>query len=644
MAANDVWKWLTQSEDVFPEAAGPETHKKPWRTNKTDQTDDQTVHCSSRANKGSGGQITQLQNIECMQVEWMAPKASHASQLEISTMNEPLNPMAPTKPKPRVKTSSACVQEDVNSPGLNLPEPATLDKPPPSYQLATEGSWYSFRFDSGQENTNIYSSAVPTSYGGSAVMSGGGMVHPASRGGPILAMSHEGCTASNFRGGSTTPSSHVGSATPSTRGGSTAPGSRVGSVAPSIRGGSSAPGSCVGSVAPSTHGGSSTPGSRVGSVAPGSHVGSAAPSAHGGPTALSSCMASPSSWSGSIPHSRTTSINIKSTSTRFPAFRRAAESVQTGYYRAYSQVVDNNVRFKSTQCRQPSPIDPGIDEVSPDEDDRVAAGMIQDYWHAEPQSQHPDNGQTVCSPPINPALLVEDVGPQTNIIEEHHHQNCFPHAPDPKRLCNIREGQPTSVQDVALDNLLSTDIEHPNLDVTEQVSSPPGELNGSVTKLHSYPYKFHEIIKRAKQLAQCGTALDPYPNRVWFVDEKGPVYVTEAITEHMEKGVFVLSGPSALCSLFPEVFTQEVPKPTVCLATTAIRAAIDEYTITGIRQDRNFKYTTYSKVFTQLMGLARQLSKVLHFLLASSDLLHSATVDNGNAKDVEEDDFNVVLD
>jgi len=95
----------------------------------------------------------------------------------------------------------------------------------------------------------------------------------------------------------------------------------------------------------------------------------------------------------------------------------------------------------------------------------------------------------------DPALLVEDVGPQTNVIKEHHRRNRFPRAPDPKRLRDIREGQPTSVQDVASDNLLSADIEHPNLDVTEQVSSPPGELNGSATKLHSYPYKFHEIIE-----------------------------------------------------------------------------------------------------------------------------------------------------
>ena len=185
-------------------------------------------------------------------------------------------------------------------------------------------------------------------------MSGGGIVHPASHGGPILAMSHGGHTASNFHGGSTTPSSHVGSATPSTCRGSTAPGS------------------------------------HVGSVAPGSHVGSAAPSAHGGPTALSSRVVSPSSWSGSIPHSCTTSISkvsglrntigtlLGSQTSSLPLHAsqqsdippnvsqwhcqldyssdEQQSQVQTGYCCAYSQVVDNNVRFKSTQCRQPSPI------------------------------------------------------------------------------------------------------------------------------------------------------------------------------------------------------------------------------------------------------------------------------------------------
>ena len=50
-----------------------------------------------------------------------------------------------------------------------------------------------------------------------------------------------------------------------------------------------------------------------------------------------------------------------------------------------------------------------------------------------------------------------------------------------------------------------------NLDATEHILTPPGELSGSATKLCSYPYKFPEIIERAKQLAQCGAATDPFP-------------------------------------------------------------------------------------------------------------------------------------
>ncbi|KIM57866.1 hypothetical protein SCLCIDRAFT_129475, partial [Scleroderma citrinum Foug A] len=70
---------------------------------------------------------------------------------------------------------------------------------------------------------------------------------------------------------------------------------------------------------------------------------------------------------------------------------------------------------------------------------------------------------------------------------------------------------------------------------------------------------------------------------------------------------FFNTGPSALCSLFPEVFMQEVPKPTVCLTATAIQATIDEYMITGTQQDHNFEYTTYSKVFAQLMGMQTKI-------------------------------------
>ena len=36
-------------------------------------------------------------------------------------------------------------------------------------------------------------------------------------------------------------------------------------------------------------------------------------------------------------------------------------------------------------------------------------------------------------------------------------------------------------------------------------------------------------------------------------------------------------------------------------------AGIDEYAITGIRQDRPFEYATYSKVFVQLMGMQTKI-------------------------------------
>lgn len=74
------------------------------------------------------------------------------------------------------------------------------------------------------------------------------------------------------------------------------------------------------------------------------------------------------------------------------------------------------------------------------------------------------------------------------------------------------------------------------------VSVPPGELSGAATRLRSYPYKFREIIERAKQFAQCGAATDPFPIRAWFVDEKSSDYITEAIAEREEQGVFVPHG------------------------------------------------------------------------------------------------------
>lgn len=56
-------------------------------------------------NKGHGGQIVQLENIDRALNERTAPsKTSHAGQLEMATVDEPLNPMAPARPKPRLKS------------------------------------------------------------------------------------------------------------------------------------------------------------------------------------------------------------------------------------------------------------------------------------------------------------------------------------------------------------------------------------------------------------------------------------------------------------------------------------------------------------------------------------------------------------
>ena len=86
---------------------------------------------------------------------------------------------------------------------------------------------------------------------------------------------------------------------------------------------------------------------------------------------------------------------------------------------------------------------------------------------------------------------------------------------------------------------------------------------------------------------------------------------------------FFYTGPPALATLFPEVFAREVPRTIVCLAATAVRlnfplsncsrnslqlwATIDEYLISGTRQDRQFEYATYSKVFMQFMGMQSKI-------------------------------------
>ena len=140
---------------------------------------------------------------------------------------------------------------------------------------------------------------------------------------------------------------------------------------------------------------------------------------------------------------------------------------------------------------------------------------------------------------------------ETDVVEEHHRQNHFPRAPDPQQLCDVRSGH-SSLRATPMDdspNVPSTqshDTEGPSPNVTEQLQVPLGELSGPATKLRSYPPKFREIIERAKQLAHCGAAKNPYPPRAWFVEEQSAVYFTEAIVEREEKGIAIPLGKSGL--------------------------------------------------------------------------------------------------
>jgi len=131
MPRYDSRKQSTQSADAVSDsnAAGLDARKKPRmvdndpsvgeylfssvhhavpQTHFIDDTGTQ-AHCrSSRTNKGHGGQIAQLHNIECIQTEsTAASKTSRTSQLEKATANEPLNPMAPERPRPKVRTKTS---------------------------------------------------------------------------------------------------------------------------------------------------------------------------------------------------------------------------------------------------------------------------------------------------------------------------------------------------------------------------------------------------------------------------------------------------------------------------------------------------------------------------------------------------------
>jgi len=124
-------KQSIQEDSTLPNGARVKTRKKPRREaadpsvgehsfpncyneilSGTENSGSQSVHRSIRLNKGSGGQIMHLQNIKRIQMEWtMTSRGSHAAQLEKATANEPLNPIAPMKPKPKPRVKAPPARE-----------------------------------------------------------------------------------------------------------------------------------------------------------------------------------------------------------------------------------------------------------------------------------------------------------------------------------------------------------------------------------------------------------------------------------------------------------------------------------------------------------------------------------------------------
>ena len=147
--------------------------------------------------------------------------------------------------------------------------------------------------------------------------------------------------------------------------------------------------------------------------------------------------------------------------------------------------------------------------------------------------------------------LTKEMCSETDVVEEHHCQNGFPHAPDPQCLHDIHQqlsGNSVAplLQETPLNKDLST---RPSCRCYQRIISSP-----SWTKRYHHKIAFISLqILRSYWMSQtvctvC-TAIDPFPSQAWFIDEKSSAYITEAITEHNEQGIFIPPRTSHVTSM-----------------------------------------------------------------------------------------------
>ncbi|KAI6006097.1 hypothetical protein EDD15DRAFT_2359232 [Pisolithus albus] len=639
---------------------------------------DQT-RCSSRANKGSGGQIAQLQNIERIQTQAVA----RVSLMDVATANEPRNPLAPPSDKqlPQWKTChlNGRAEEKArlilvvlpfsDSLTSQIPSDAPVHAPTasiggntllrPTCQVPIPGSRYGFR--------------LPTPTADSATSCGDSTVP------------HRSASAiQSSRQSSTHPASHGHSATPVSRGG--------------------------------------TP---ITMLTP--------------PVPLRSLQIVQCAYnSQTCQLSRTFSVRDLNTASQPQNFfdQDVSVSMPPPYYHAGedgdTECVDDHDSFPS-QCRKfPVSGDTDIDNISPDEDERTAEAALHttdsrsqganvnsvnscvstlelgQFYHGEDnQDSHALPATCPTDSQIDPALLTiseQHHGEDSDVVRAYHQRNGFPHVPAPERLRAIHDQQQPSsgitismpAQDVACGVAQSSQLPPESTGPpTTVLLTADGELMGHPTKLRSYPNKFQEVIERAKLIVQCDSATkNPFPSCSTFLDIMSGEIFNEALvkctntppgywpnyrsqlgillwkllmtwrstikakarevllrfydvgahcteaenqsqSQALIKGAMFLRdgvdnegstnnmahpalaalvtdffySSSSIGAVFPEVFSCEVPRVAMCLAATALQAALDEYTQTGIRQDCPFEYGTYSKIFVGFLDMQHQIDQ-----------------------------------
>ncbi|KAI6114581.1 hypothetical protein EDD16DRAFT_1521005 [Pisolithus croceorrhizus] len=285
-----------------------------------------------------------------------------------------------------------------------------------------------------------------------------------------------------------------------------------------------------------------------------------------------------------------------------------------------------------------------IDEASPSEDDRYRALILSPGIHSITEAR--------CITPflarsnLIPTTLLKAIRGSP----EHH--ECYYQAPtcnlaiaaqEPEdivaahRLGDQETLPTTQVLAKSQEILSATETAthgHGVLDMDMTKPVGPATEGTEPWKLQYYDPSTHDIIDHAKQFSHCDTmSINAFPVHSTF-NAKTIDYIEEAIAEHrmqhphiseglwpyrcllgngglfLKNGVddeghannlthpvltgliadFFYSGSTSVSQLFPEVFSPEVPRVAMAIATTAICEV-------------NFRVTTYSPIYVEILGL-----------------------------------------